>query len=114
MGLPSSKHKRSYVSNILQNVNCSVLTPPGPTYWPTHQNSHPDKLDFFISSRHINYTISNLDDPACDHSPILMQISGKTTQNPPHLSLAKGPINWDHFSKHLENFQLITFYKYTK
>jgi len=91
--------------NILQNVNCSVLSPPGPTYWPTHQNRHPDILDFFISSipRHINYTITNLDDPTCDHSPILMQISGKTTQNPPHPSLAKGPINWDHFSKHLEN-----------
>jgi hypothetical protein len=32
-----------------------------------------------------------------------MQISGKTTQNPPHPSLAKGPVNWDHFSKNLEN-----------
>jgi hypothetical protein len=33
-----------------------------------------------------------------------MQINGKTTQNPPHPSLAKGPVNWDHFSKNLENF----------
>ncbi|KAL4089920.1 hypothetical protein QTP88_024856 [Uroleucon formosanum] len=68
-----------------------VLSPPGPTYWPTHQNRHQDILDFFISSipRHINYTITNLDDPTYDHSPILMQISAKTTQNPPHPSLAK-------------------------
>jgi len=32
-----------------------------------------------------------------------MQISVQNTQNPPHLSLAKGPVNWDHFSKNLEN-----------
>ena len=91
--------------NIMLNKNCSVLSPPGPTYWPTHQNRHPDTLDFFISSipRHIKYTVTNLDDPTCDHSPVFMQINGQTTPNPPHPSLAKGPVNWDHFSKILVN-----------
>jgi hypothetical protein len=91
--------------NIIQNKNCSVIPPPNPTYWPTHQNRHPDILDFFISSipKHIHFTIKSLDDPTCDHSPIFMKISGKTTQNPPHPSLAKGPVNWDYFSKSLEN-----------
>jgi hypothetical protein len=32
-----------------------------------------------------------------------MQISAKTTHNPSHPSLAKGPVNWDYFSKNLEN-----------
>lgn len=81
--------------NIMQNVNCSILSPPGPTYWLTHQR-HPDILVFFISSfpRNINYTITNL-----DHSPILMQISSQTTQNPPHPFLAKGPVTGTIFPK---------------
>jgi hypothetical protein len=34
--------------NIIQNKNCSIIPPlPGPTYWPTHQNRHPDILYFF-------------------------------------------------------------------
>lgn len=32
-----------------------------------------------------------------------MQINGQITQNPLRPSLAKRPVNWDHFSENLEN-----------
>ncbi|KAL4111825.1 hypothetical protein QTP88_015710 [Uroleucon formosanum] len=91
--------------NVLQNKRYTVISPPGPTYWPSHRNRHPDILDLFLSTipRHIISTIKNLDYPACDHSPVFLQLNGKITLNPPRPTLAKGPVNWDLFSENLQN-----------
>lgn len=91
--------------NVLQNKRYTVISPPGPTYWPSHRNRHPDILDLFLSTipRHIISTIKNLDYPACDHSPVFLQLNGKITLKPPRPTLAKGPVNWDLFSENLQN-----------
>ncbi|KAL4136280.1 hypothetical protein QTP88_007828 [Uroleucon formosanum] len=91
--------------NVLQNKRYTVISPPGPTYWPSHRNRHPDILDLFLSTipRHIISTIKNLDYPACDHSPVFLQLNGKITLKPPRPTLAKGPVNWELFSENLQN-----------
>uniref|UniRef100_A0A2S2PX53 Putative RNA-directed DNA polymerase n=2 Tax=Sipha flava TaxID=143950 RepID=A0A2S2PX53_9HEMI len=83
----------------------STISPPGPTYWPTHSNRQPDLLDFFISSipNHINHTIQNICDLSSDHSPVLLKIMELPTLTPSCPSLSKGPINWKQFSSKLEN-----------
>lgn len=97
--------------NFLQDKRYTIISPPGPTYWPSHRNRHPDILDLFISNipRHITSTIKNLDYPACDHSPALLQINGKISLNPQRPSLAKGPVNWDLFSENLQNSTNLKF-----
>jgi len=90
---------------MLQNKRYSFISPPGPTYWPSHHSRHPDIQDLFLSTipRHINSTIKNLDNPSSDHSPVLLQINGQISLNPPRPSLAKRPVNWDLFSENLQN-----------
>ncbi|VVC42317.1 Endonuclease/exonuclease/phosphatase [Cinara cedri] len=45
--------------NILRTKKYTFISPPGPTYWPSHRNRQPDILDLFLSTipRHINFTI---------------------------------------------------------
>lgn len=83
----------------------SVIFPPGPTYWPTHQNRQPDLLDFFITSilNHINHSILNVCDLSSDHSPVLLNIMKPPIPISPRPSLSKGPVNWNHFSTSLVN-----------
>jgi len=91
--------------NVIQNIRCKCITPPGPTYWPSHQNRYPDILDFFLSSipSHINFNIYNSNDITSDHNPVILDINGQPTFNSPQPSLSIGPVNWSKFSSHLEN-----------
>ncbi|KAL4098606.1 hypothetical protein QTP88_023174 [Uroleucon formosanum] len=93
------------LQNIILNPKITFISPPGPTYWPSHQNRHPDILDFFLTTipRHITHFIKNLADLACDHSPVLLNLNCEIYYNSPRPSLAKGPVNWSSFSKNLEN-----------
>ncbi|KAL4121449.1 hypothetical protein QTP88_013963 [Uroleucon formosanum] len=52
-------------------------------------------------SVNINYNVNG--DPACDHSQVLLNLNCEIYYNPPRPSLAKGPVNWNSFSKNLEN-----------
>lgn len=92
--------------NVIQNIRCKCISPPGPTYWPSHQNRHPDILDFFLSSipRHINFSIyNNTNAITSDHNPVILDINDQPTFNPPKPSLSKGPVNWNTFMSHFEN-----------
>jgi len=97
------------LKNIIQNSRITFISPPGPTYWPSHQNRHPDILDYFLTTipRHITHSIKNLVDPACDHSPVLLNLNCEIYYNPPRPSLAKEPVNWSSFSKKLENATIL-------
>jgi hypothetical protein len=66
-----------------------------PTYWPTHVNCHQDYLDFFLSnlSNHIHKNISNLNDPASDHTPLIIKIQAKVVIHP----FIRKRIDWNKF-----------------
>lgn len=72
-----SKNTRGHtLHNFITNKRSKVISPPSPTYWPTHINLHPDYLNFFLSnlSNHIQKNIANLNDPASDHTPVILKI----------------------------------------
>lgn len=91
--------------NSIHTNGFSTISPPGPTYWPTHLNRQPDLLDFFISSipNHLNHDIQNICDLSSDHSPVLLNITELPMLIPPRPSLSKGTVNWNHFASKLEN-----------
>lgn len=62
--------------NFITNKRSKIISPVFPTYWPTHTNRHPDFLDFFLSNlpNHIQTIITNLNDPASDHTPVILKI----------------------------------------
>lgn len=45
--------------NITQNTRITFIYPPGPIYWPSHQNRQPDNYDYFLTTipRHITHSI---------------------------------------------------------
>lgn len=90
--------------NVIQNIRCKCISPPGPTYWPSHQNRYLDILDFFLSSipSYINLNIYNSNDITSDHNSVILDINGQPTFNPPQPSLSIGPVNWSKFMSHLE------------
>jgi len=83
----------------------SVISPPGPAYWPTHINTHPDTLDYFVTKlpNHLTTRVSNM---ICyfssDHSTVILSLGGNPVQNirPP---LTDGSVNWTKFKYHLDN-----------
>lgn len=77
--------------NVILNTRCKCISPPGPTYWPSHRNRHPDILDFFLSSipRHINFSIYNTNDINSDHNPVILDINDQPTFNPSKPSYPK-------------------------
>jgi len=58
---------------IAVNKRLTFISPPNPTYWPTHQNRLPDTLDFFLTNlpNHINHSITNSIDLSSDHTSVL-------------------------------------------
>lgn len=64
--------------NFINAKNFKILSPPGPTYWPTSQFQKPDILDMFVSKIPSNlYCLTNnILDLNSDHSPVLLNISG--------------------------------------
>jgi hypothetical protein len=91
--------------NVIQNIRYKCISSLGSTYWPSHQNRHPDILDFFLSSnpRHINFSINNTNYITSDHNPVILDINDQLTFNPPKPSLSKVPVNWIKFMSNLEN-----------
>lgn len=91
--------------NVIQNKNLKFLSPPNPTYWPTHQNRQPDILDFFITNlpNHINRNISNLSDLSSDHTPVLLSLNDHVTLKTTYPTLTPGKINWQIFSESVES-----------
>lgn len=75
-GCSTIKTRGRSLQNLIITKNAKVLAPRAPTYWPSHQNRNPDFLDFFISSlpNHLQTKLTNLNDPASDHTPVLIQI----------------------------------------
>jgi exonuclease III len=82
----------------------SVISPPGPTYWSTHLNRHPDTLDYFVTKlpNHLTTLVNNICDLSSDHSPVILTLRGNPTHNIKP-SLTDGPINWTKFKNHLDN-----------
>lgn len=104
-GCISENQRGKMLQKITKNTPYVFISPKGPTYWPQHQNRHPDILDFFLSSlpNHIKHSVVNLNDLSSDHTPILLTTFASTDQNPPHPSLSQGPIKWDKFSEIIQS-----------
>lgn len=104
-GCISDNSRGKILQKIMNNNNYTHISPNGPTYWPQHQNRHPDILDFFISTlpRYINFSVTNLNDLSSDHTPVLLKLNKAPELNPIHLSLSQGPINWNEFAEIMQN-----------
>jgi len=84
------------LQNLILTRNAKVLAPRTPTYWPSHQNRNPDFLDFFISSlpNHLQTKLTNINDPASDHTPVLIQINASISS---HNNNNSSKIIWPRF-----------------
>ncbi|KAL4127551.1 hypothetical protein QTP88_011718 [Uroleucon formosanum] len=94
-GCRSKNPRGRALHNFITIKRSKVISPASPTYWPTHANRHPDYLDFFLSNlpNHIHINISNLNDPASDHTPIILKIQA----NVPFHPLVKKRTDWNKF-----------------
>lgn len=93
------------LQKIITSAPYSFISPKYPTYWPQHQNRHPDILDLFLSSlpRHIKYSVINLIDLSSNHTSILLTMAVSLEPIPPLPSLSQGPIKWNKFSENMQN-----------
>jgi len=68
--------------NLITNKRSKIISPA--TYWPTIANRHPDFLDFFLSNlpNHLHTNITNLNDPASDHTPVILNIQASIDFSP--------------------------------
>lgn len=89
----------------INNNTIIFISPEDPTYWPAHENRHPDILDFFLSKlpSHINYCVSNLCKLGFDYILVLQTVNETPKLNPPHAPLFQSPVNWDKFPKIIHN-----------
>jgi len=71
------------LQNLIRIKHAKVLAPRAPTYWPSHLDRNPDFLDFFISNlpNHLQTKLTNLNDPAFDHTPVLIQINASISSH---------------------------------
>jgi hypothetical protein len=85
---------------VISSSHAKTITTDAPTYWPTHANRHPEILDFFRSNlaNLLKTQTTNHNDPASDHTPVLLQIN---TQAPIKPSFKQ--INWPNFRNILSN-----------
>jgi len=86
--------------NVIQNIICKCISPPGPTYWSSHQNWSPDILDFFLSSipSNIKFNIYNSNDITSDHNPVILDINSQPIFNFPILHYQK--VRWIGINSH--------------
>ncbi|KAL4096692.1 hypothetical protein QTP88_021597 [Uroleucon formosanum] len=75
-GCRSTNTRGRTLHNFISNKRSKTISPASPTYWPSHTNRHPDFLDFFLSNlpNHIHTNITNINDPASDHTPVILKI----------------------------------------
>jgi len=83
-GCHSKNTRGRILHNFITIKRSKVISPASPTYWPTHANRHTDYLDFFLSNlpNHIHKNISNLNDPASNHTPIILKIQANIPFHP--------------------------------
>ncbi|KAL4126021.1 hypothetical protein QTP88_010253 [Uroleucon formosanum] len=75
-GFRSTNTRGRTLHNFITNKRSKIISSASLTYWPTHTNRHPDFLDFFLSNlpNHIHTNITNINDPASDHTPVILKI----------------------------------------
>ncbi|KAL4127024.1 hypothetical protein QTP88_011222 [Uroleucon formosanum] len=85
--------------NLITQKHLKVLSSPSPTYWPSHANRHPDTIDFFITNLPNRFTANttNLNDPASDHTPVLLHIGAQPLMKPNRPTITPGFTNWNKF-----------------
>jgi len=77
------------------------LSPPDPTYWPSHSNRAPDIIHTLPN--HINYNIANLADLLSDHTPVLLTLNNQLVSLKILPTLTPGKTVWKKFSHIVEN-----------
>lgn len=107
-GCFSTNPRGRILYNSINNSNLKILPPSNPTYWPTHQNRHPDILDIFIARIPSNCTtnISNTNDLSSDHSPIILDLEIPCS-NPSTNPQNPGKIDWSTFQQLIETRTLL-------
>jgi len=100
-GCISENQRGKMLHSIINKNSINFISPKGPTYWPLHENRHPDILDFFLYKvpANIKYSISNLCELSSDHTPVLLNLNIAPEPSIPHTSLSQGPVNWNKFSE---------------
>ena len=85
--------------SLITQKHLKVLSSSNPTYWPSHANRQPDTIDFFISSipNHITTNITNLNDPASDHTPVLLHLGAQPFLKQNRPTITPGFTNWNKF-----------------
>jgi len=68
--------------NFINTKGFKVLTPPGPTYWPSSSSKNPDILDIFVSKipNNLYCTTKNILDLNSDHSSVLLTLNTTPTK----------------------------------
>jgi len=81
----------------MNNNNLSSVAPPGPTYWPSHNNL-PDILKIFVKKlpNNIHSNLTNLYDLSSDHTPTLLKL-GLNVPSLQRETLTPGQTNWSTF-----------------
>jgi len=71
------------LQNLIRTKQAKMHAPHAPTYWPSHLNRNPDFLDIFISNltNHLQTKLTNLNDPACDYTSVLIQINASISSH---------------------------------
>jgi hypothetical protein len=97
------------LNRFIHDHNLKIISPPNPTYWPSHANRRPDVLDFFITTlpSHIKYTITNSSDLSSDHTPILLTLNDTSTATKNRPTITPGKTNWKKFSQTIENVNVL-------
>lgn len=95
----STNTRERALHNLITQKHLKVLSSPSPTYWPLHANRHPDTIDFFITNLPNRFTAvaTNLNDPASDHTPVLLHIGAQPQMKPNRLTITPGFTNWNKF-----------------
>lgn len=88
----------------INNNNLSSLAPPGPTYWPSHNNRLPDILDIFVIKLPSNILsdLTNLYDLSSDHTPIILKL-GLNVPPCQNETLTPGQTDWSTFKNILND-----------
>lgn len=87
------------IQNFITLNHLKILGSLFPIYWPSHKSRHPDYLDLFITNlpNHFLSKISNLNDPASDHTPVLLLIEAQPSLKQSRPTITQGIINWNIF-----------------
>ncbi|KAL4097373.1 hypothetical protein QTP88_022162 [Uroleucon formosanum] len=99
-GNRSPKTRGRALQQCINNKNYSSFAPPGPTYWPSHNNRLPDILDIFVKKlpSNIHSDLTNLYDLSSDHTPTMLKF-GLNISPQQSQSLITSQLNWSTFKK---------------